>query len=78
MLNNYANASKLKKEALKILLKQLKENDIKKLTKKFEELDEENKGFITVEQLYKVMNSLGFIQTEFEIQELISRIFKNT
>jgi Ca2+-binding EF-hand superfamily protein len=51
MLNNYSNAAKLKKEALKILLKWLKEDDIKKLTKKFEEIDQENNGFITVAQL---------------------------
>lgn len=51
LLNFYANTSRFKKESLKILLNQMKESEIKDLQLKFECLDEDANGVITVSDL---------------------------
>jgi calcium-dependent protein kinase len=55
LLKQYGDATKFKKEALRILLNQLKESEIRQLTRKFEDLDRDKNGMITVQELQGVM-----------------------
>lgn len=59
MLKTYGDATKFKKEALRILLNQLRENDIRVLTKQFETMDQDKNGIITVEDLQAALTRQG-------------------
>lgn len=51
MLKNYSATKRFKKEALKIILNQMRDTEIKKMHELFIEFDLEKNGVITVEEM---------------------------
>ncbi|KAM3139557.1 hypothetical protein pb186bvf_008393 [Paramecium bursaria] len=74
LLQTYGNASKFKKEALKIMLNQLSEKQIKQLQDTFLKFDKDSNGIVTVEELELVMKQMGNPQTSDQITNLIDKI----
>lgn len=67
-LKKYANSKQFKREVLRILVNQLNDKQIDKLTNKFKELDKDEDGFITPTELFEIMSKLGFSATKNEIE----------
>ena len=60
-LIGFRKAGKLKKEAMKIIVNLMSENEIKLLKETFQSIDKENKGKITLKELKKVLADLGYL-----------------
>lgn len=73
LLHTYANATKLKKETLKILLNQLSENQISQLKEVFISFDKDCNGTISIQELIIIMSKLGFKKSEEEIMEMVKK-----
>ena len=62
LLRNFRSTAKFKKEALRVIVNQLNEKDIKNLKEAFRVIDKDNSGMISFEELrrvcFKHMNSL--------------------
>ncbi|KAM3146617.1 hypothetical protein pb186bvf_001147 [Paramecium bursaria] len=74
LLKSYANLSKLKKEALKILLNQLNETQILSLRKKFEEFDKDGSGTISIDEIAEIMKQNDLKDTYKEIEQMMHKL----
>lgn len=63
----YSKCNLLKKEALKIVVINLKDSDVKDLREKFHEMDFENNGMITASVLKYAMKMLDLPETDDQI-----------
>ncbi|CAD8127298.1 unnamed protein product [Paramecium sonneborni] len=73
-LKRYAKSKQFKREVLRILINQLNDKQIDKLSQKFKELDKDEDGFITPQELSQIMTKLGFETTKNEIEQLIQNM----
>ncbi|CAD8108273.1 unnamed protein product [Paramecium primaurelia] len=73
-LKKYAKSKQFKREVLRILINQLNDKQIDKLSQKFKELDKDEDGFITPQELSQIMTKLGFETTKNEIEQLIQNM----
>ena len=55
----FHSASKLKREALRVIVNQLPENQIQSLKEKFRAIDKKNTGVITLKELYDTLKIFG-------------------
>jgi len=78
MLKNGKFTNKLKKEILKVVVNQLNSQEIMKLSRAFQELDHNHQGIINSEELMKVMNMNGFVESEAEISTILHNITGST
>eukprot|EP01016_Furgasonia_blochmanni_P012679 TRINITY_DN1633_c0_g1_i2.p1 TRINITY_DN1633_c0_g1~~TRINITY_DN1633_c0_g1_i2.p1 ORF type:complete len:524 (+),score=82.99 TRINITY_DN1633_c0_g1_i2:397-1968(+) len=74
MLKNFRSSAKLRKEALRVMVNMLSEKEIKEMREAFKIIDKDNSGEITIEELQKVMNDLGFKDVEKEIDEILKTL----
>jgi Ca2+-binding EF-hand superfamily protein len=68
----------MKKETLKIFVNLIKEEDLNKLKAKFIEIDIDHDGVISINDLLKMLRSLGYNDTEAEIKTLIKKVHLST
>jgi len=71
-LKIFRNGGRLKKEVIKIMVNLMTENEVKNLKETFQAIDKQNKGKITLQELKKVMNDLGYQGAITEINNLIN------
>ena len=70
-LKTFRNAGRLKKEVMKIIVNLMTENEVKNLKETFQAIDKQNKGKITLQELKKTMEELGFQGAMNEVNNLI-------
>lgn len=73
-LTKFQKQNKFKREAMGIMVSQLKEEDLKKLKDAFQFFDKTGAGEITVAQLNQVMSELGLAHTHEQIQHIVNNI----
>ena len=59
-MKNYNADARLKKEALRVIVKYLKLEEIEELRKAFIYLDEDKSGFVTFEGLKKALQKMDY------------------
>ena len=72
-LQSFQTAGNLKKEVFKIIVNLMSENEIKNLKETFQAIDKQNKGKITLTDLKKVMEDMGFQSYLYDINKLIKQ-----
>ena len=58
-LKRHIHSNKIVKEAMNVLIKALKQDEIRELNKVFRELDKDHTGFITASELEEGLLSVG-------------------
>ena len=71
LLRNFRGVQKFRKEALKVIVSQLEENEIKNLKEAFRKFDRDNSGKICYNELKTVMTDLGYETTEQELKNIM-------
>ena len=71
LMRNFRGVGKFKKEALKVIINQMNEREIKNLKNAFLAFDQDNTGKISFQELKKVMRSLGNNDTEEELMKIM-------
>ena len=72
LLKNFRGTAKLRKEALRVMVNMMTENEIKSMKESFKILDKDNTGVVTLQQLRKVMTDMGFKDIEKEIKNIMT------
>ena len=78
LIKNFRGASVLKKEAMRIIVNNLSENEIKSLRDAFRLIDKDNSGMISVEELKKVLSDLGYQHNEEDFQGIMQTFNEET
>ena len=78
LIKNFRGASVLKKEAMRIIVNNLSENEIKNLRDAFRLIDKDNSGMISVEELKKVLGDLGYQHNEADFQGIMQTFNEET
>ena len=71
LIRNFRGVGKFKKEALKIIINQLNEKEIKNLKEAFLAFDQDNSGKISYQELKIVMKNCGYDGTEEELKNIM-------
>ena len=71
LIKNFRGASILKKEAMRIIVNNLSENEIKNLREAFRLIDKDNSGMISIEELKKVLGDLGYVHNEEDFKGIM-------
>eukprot|EP01016_Furgasonia_blochmanni_P044288 TRINITY_DN6141_c0_g1_i12.p1 TRINITY_DN6141_c0_g1~~TRINITY_DN6141_c0_g1_i12.p1 ORF type:complete len:216 (-),score=63.92 TRINITY_DN6141_c0_g1_i12:2-589(-) len=74
MLRGFRSTAKLRKEALRVMVNLLSENEIKSMKDAFKAIDKDNSGEIKLDELKQVMTEMGFNNVEREIEEILRRL----
>ena len=74
LIKNFKTTSRLRKEALKVMVNFLSDADIKNLKEAFRYIDKDNSGMISVQELQHVMKEVGFSDTEKDISKIVENI----
>eukprot|EP01016_Furgasonia_blochmanni_P010764 TRINITY_DN14627_c0_g1_i2.p1 TRINITY_DN14627_c0_g1~~TRINITY_DN14627_c0_g1_i2.p1 ORF type:complete len:466 (-),score=141.60 TRINITY_DN14627_c0_g1_i2:192-1589(-) len=74
MLRNFRSVAKFKKEALRVVVNLMSENEIKNLREAFRLMDKDNSGIISLDELRRAMQETGCAATEEEIQKMLKTI----
>ena len=73
-LKGYRANSKLKKEAMNILIKMMKEDEIEHLREEFRKMDTDYTGTISAQELEEAIRSMGKDVTADEIDDIIKNV----
>nr|CAC79947.1 protein kinase [Nyctotherus ovalis] len=73
-LRNYSQFSKLKKDILTVLVKNISDTELKEFQEAFLQLDKNKTGMITCKDLEENLNKIGSKATAKELEELTRRI----
>lgn len=68
MLKTYRIGAKFKKEVMKVLVNQMNEKDLARLQQIFKNIDVDNSGTITVQELHQALQQEGSLATVEEIE----------
>ncbi|CAD8071495.1 unnamed protein product [Paramecium sonneborni] len=74
MLKTYRIGAKFKREVMKVLVNQMNEKDLAKLQQIFKNIDVDNSGTITVQELHHALMQEGSLATIEEIEEIMENI----
>ena len=74
LLRSFKTTSKLRKEALKVMVNFLTDIEIKNLKDTFRYIDKDNSGMISVQELQQVMKEFGYSDTEKDITKMVENI----
>ena len=78
LIKNFRGASILKKEAMRIIVNNLSENEIKNLREAFRLIDKDNSGMISIEELKKVLEDLGYQHNEEDFKGIMQTFNEDT
>ena len=73
-MTNFRSHAKFKQEALRVLVNMMNEEEINNVKRMFREIDKNNTGYISPEELMNVMKNLGYKNTQSEIYKLTETI----
>eukprot|EP01017_Pseudomicrothorax_dubius_P003551 TRINITY_DN10537_c0_g1_i2.p1 TRINITY_DN10537_c0_g1~~TRINITY_DN10537_c0_g1_i2.p1 ORF type:complete len:413 (-),score=84.82 TRINITY_DN10537_c0_g1_i2:166-1347(-) len=71
LLKQYSFATRFKREALRVFAGLMTETDLKQLNDAFREMDKDGTGLIHVWELKEAMRSLGYTDTQEEINKIV-------
>jgi len=71
MIKNFRSTSKFKNEVMKILVNQLTEKEIQGLKEFFQQIDKDNSGMITVDELAEVMKKSGNEMCQQDLEKIM-------
>ncbi|CAD8065616.1 unnamed protein product [Paramecium sonneborni] len=74
MLKTYRIGAKFKREVMKVLINQMNEKDLARLQQIFKNIDVDNSGTITVQELHHALQQEGSLTTLEEIEEIMENI----
>ncbi|KAL4492626.1 hypothetical protein ABPG72_007739 [Tetrahymena utriculariae] len=74
MLRNHQSTAKFKKEALKILVNFLEEEEIQELKQIFRKIDTNNTGMIKIEELQSALKKVGLNDSEEEVKRIMQTV----
>lgn len=78
LIKNFRGAGILKKEAMRIIVNNLSESEIKNLREAFRLIDKDNSGMISVEELKKVLQELGYNHNEDDFEGIMQTFNEET
>lgn len=73
-LTKFEKQNKFKREAMGLMVNQLRQDDLKKLKEAFQFFDKKGSGEITIAELKQVMSELGLAHTNEEIQKIVNNV----
>ena len=73
-LSKFEKRSKFKREAMEVMVAQLKEDELKKLKDAFQFFDKNGSGEITIAELQQAIKELGLAHTNEEIQKILQNV----
>ena len=74
LLKSFKTTSKLRKEALKIMVNFLNDADINNLKELFRYIDVDNSGMISIKELQQVMKEVGYPDAEKDVSKIVENI----
>lgn len=71
-IKHFLNAGQLKKEVMKFIVNLMSENELKQLKETFQAIDKQNKGKITLKELKKALEDLGYKSYLYDLKSLMT------
>jgi calcium-dependent protein kinase len=73
-LRNFRSGKKLQKEALKVLVNFIPDEEIENVREAFDQMDKQKTGLISVHELQEVMKKLGYKDSDKEILKIMKTV----
>ncbi len=78
LIKNFRGANVLKKEAMRIIVNNLSENEIKNLREAFRLIDSDHSGMIKIKELKKVLQEFGYHHNEEDFKGIMQTFNEET